>query len=157
MRALLQRVREANVTIDGKLHNRIGRGLLIFLGVTHNDTIEGAQHLARRCADMRIFEDNEGKMNLSVKDISGEALVISQFTLYADTRKGNRPSFVAAAAPEYAEQCYDEFIRAFGDYYRKDAVRTGVFRAMMDIQLINDGPVTVMVETKDAHNSGGGA
>jgi D-tyrosyl-tRNA(Tyr) deacylase len=150
MRALIQRVKEASVTIEGKLHNKIGKGLLIFLAVTHNDDAEAAEYLARRCTDMRIFEDPNGKMNLSVKDIAGEILVISQFTLYADTRKGNRPNFMNAAPPELAEQLYSRFIGALQQYHNADAVRSGMFRAMMEIGLINDGPVTIQLDSKDA-------
>jgi len=149
MRALIQRVKEASVTIDGAVHNRIGAGILVFLGVAQTDNSEQAQYLARRCADLRIFEDNFGKMNFSVKETAREVLIVSQFTLYADTRKGNRPSFVDAASPEIAEPLYLEFVRAFGAYYKPEAIHTGVFRAMMDIALINDGPVTILVESKD--------
>ena len=148
MRALVQRVRDASVSIDGLVHGRINRGIVIFLGVTHTDSTESAHELASRCASLRIFQDSEAKMNLSLKDIGGSALVVSQFTLYADTRKGNRPSFIGAAEPEKAERLYDDFVRFLGIQLGKDKVCTGVFRAMMDIQLINDGPVTVMIESK---------
>ncbi len=148
MRALIQRVKESSVTIDGKLHSKIEKGLLVLLGVTHTDTPQGAQYLARRCADLRIFEDDQGKMNLSVKDIQGEVMVVSQFTLYGDTRKGNRPSFIDAAPPEKANALYEEFVNCLRNEIGNEHVATGVFRAMMDVQLINDGPVTVMVEDK---------
>jgi D-tyrosyl-tRNA(Tyr) deacylase len=152
MRALIQRVKQASVAIDGSVHVRIGRGLLIFLGVAGIDDSEAAHYLARRCASLRIFEDEAGKMNLSVKDVEGNALVISQFTLYADTRKGNRPNFIEAAPPEVAEKLYDEFVTRLKFELGDSKVGTGIFRAMMDISLINDGPVTVMVESKnDAH------
>ena len=149
MRALIQRVKEAGVTVGGKIHNRIGSGLLIFLGVAHADTEHDARYLARRCADLRIFEDGDGKMNLSLKNISGEALVISQFTLYADTRRGNRPSFTDAAPPADAERLYESFIRFLREALGDERVKDGVFRAMMDIHLVNDGPVTIMIESKE--------
>jgi len=148
MRALVQRVRSASVSIGGALHSNIGKGMLIFLGVTHKDTSEATSYLARRCADLRIFEDAQEKMNLSVKDIHGEVLVVSQFTLYADTRKGNRPSFVDAAPPQQAETLYEEFVKFLRQEIGDNKVKTGVFRAMMDVQLVNDGPVTVMLEDK---------
>ena len=149
MRALLQRVKESSVSIGGNLYSKIGKGLLILLGVAQNDTPEAATYLAQRCANLRIFEDAEAKMNLSVKDAGGEALVVSQFTLYGDTRKGNRPSFTDAAPPALAELLYEEFIRHLRLELGAARVSTGVFRAMMDVQLINDGPVTVMIESKE--------
>lgn len=149
MRALIQRVKEASVSIDGSLHDAIGCGLLIFLGIKHGDTEEGAKYLAQRCADARIFEDAQEKMNLSVKEIAGSALVISQFTLYADTRKGNRPSFTDAASPEIAEELYDKFVYYLREEIGTENVKTGIFRAMMDIRLINTGPVTIIIESKD--------
>ena len=148
MRALLQRVKQASVSIDGSVHNSIEHGLLIFLGVTHLDTSDAALYLAQRCASLRIFEDQLGKMNLSVKDVQGSTLVISQFTLYADTRKGNRPSFTDAAQPEHARLLYEEFIRFLKLEVGDTNVVTGNFGAMMQIGLVNDGPVTVMVESK---------
>ena len=150
MRALIQRVKESSVSINGSLHNKIGRGLLILLGVKHGDIELDSEYLAQRSADLRIFEDDQGKMNLSVKDISGEALVISQFTLYADTHKGNRPSFTDAATPEIAESLYNSFVLDLQGEIGNEKVKTGIFRAMMDIHLVNDGPVTVMIESKES-------
>ncbi len=149
MRALIQRVKEASVSIDGNLHNAIERGLLILLGIKQGDTEEDTKYLAHRCADARIFEDAQEKMNLSVKDIVGSALVISQFTLYADTHKGNRPSFTDAASPEIAEELYDKFVYYLRDEIGTENVKTGIFRAMMDIQLINTGPVTIIIDSKE--------
>ena len=149
MRALVQRVKQASVSIDGTVYSEIRRGMLVFLGVTHRDTAEDGQYLAQRCGNLRIFEDSENKMNLSVKDIGGKALVVSQFTLYADTRKGHRPSFVDAARPEAAEQLYAKFVESLRAELSESQVRTGMFRAMMDISLINDGPVTIMLESKN--------
>ena len=149
MRALIQRVKQASVSINGSLHSQIERGLLIFLGITHSDTSEAGKYLAQRCANLRIFEDVEGKMNLSVRDVEGSALVISQFTLYADTRKGNRPSFVDAAPPDLAEKLYDDFVKHLRLELGATRVQTGMFRAMMAVHLINDGPVTIMVESKE--------
>ena len=135
------------MSINGALYNKIERGLLIFLGVGSMDNAEDAEYLAQRCANLRIFEDNVGKMNLSVKDISGEALVISQFTLYADTRKGNRPSFTDAAPSERAENYYNQFISFLRNEIGGEKVYSGEFRAMMDIALVNDGPVTILLES----------
>ena len=149
MRALIQRVKHASVSINGSLHCQIGRGLLILLGVAADDNHEATVYLANRCSNLRIFEDNAGKMNCSVKDIGGSALVVSQFTLYADTRKGNRPSFTEAAAPEIAEKFYDEFVATLKSELGDSHVGSGIFRSMMDISLINDGPVTMMLESKN--------
>ena len=148
MRALVQRVSEANVVVGGVEVNSIQQGLLIFLGITHTDTEQDCQYLAQRCTSLRIFEDAEGKMNLCVKEIDGSALVISQFTLYADTRKGNRPSFIDAGRPEMAEKLYEAFVHSLRNEMGESKVVTGVFRAMMDISLVNTGPVTVMLESK---------
>ena len=148
MRALLQRVKQASVSIDGTVHGGIERGIVVFLGVTHQDTGADAKYLAQRCGDLRIFEDAEGKMNLSLKDVGGSALVISQFTLYADTHKGNRPSFTDAAPPGAAEILYNEFVTSLRAEVSLAKVHTGVFRARMDVGLVNDGPVTIMLETK---------
>lgn len=150
MRALIQRVKHASVDIDGKLHNHIGQGILIFLGIRNGDSVGGAESLAQRCADLRIFSDDEGKMNLSVKDILGSALVVSQFTLYADTRRGNRPSFTESAPPEEAERLYNAFVLHLRRLLGDGKVCTGKFRAMMDVGLVNDGPVTVMLESKNS-------
>lgn len=148
MRALLQRVKSASVVVDGTVRGEIGKGLLIFLGVGRHDSGEAARALASRCAAMRIIGDDEGRMNRSVKETAGSALVISQFTLYADTRKGHRPSFTGAAPPARAEELYEEFVEALRADLGRERVATGVFGAMMDVHLINDGPVTVMVEGK---------
>jgi len=148
MRALIQRVRRSSVTIDGKTHSSIEAGMLVLLGVKQGDQEADAEYLADRCAALRIFEDADGKMNLSVQDIHGSALVVSQFTLYGDTRKGNRPSYSEAAPPERAEELYEHFVGCLRRSLGESSVATGVFRAMMDVELVNDGPVTVMVESK---------
>ncbi len=143
MRALVQRVTEASVTVDGKIVGAIDHGLCVLVGVTHDDDVAKAHKLAEKLWKLRIFGDDEGKMNRSVNDVDGALLVISQFTLYADTRKGNRPSYVDAAAPEVAEPLIEELVshlRAQGA-----DVRTGRFRADMKVALVNDGPVTVAV------------
>ena len=148
MRALIQRVSSASISVDKKIINEIGNGILIFLGVKNSDTNEDAEYLAYRCANLRIFNDENEKMNLSVKDVTGSALVISQFTLYGDTRKGHRPSYIEAAQPEQAEQLYNYFVEKLCVELGSEKVKTGIFRAMMEIELVNDGPVTVMVESK---------
>ena len=142
MRAFLQRVSQASVTVDGEVTGAIGRGLLTLLGVREGDTEPEAERLANKVLQLRIFPDDHGKMNRSLAEISGELLVISQFTLYADTRKGNRPSYSRAARPETAEPLY----RLFIEFCRKAGLRveTGVFGARMDVHLVNDGPVTLM-------------
>jgi D-tyrosyl-tRNA(Tyr) deacylase len=149
MRALVQRVKRCSVTIDGKLHGSIQTGILILLGMKSSDTNSDAEYLAARCSSLRIFEDEAGKMNLSVHDIKGEAMVVSQFTLYGDTRKGNRPSYTDAAPPQIAEVLYDRFIEYLQTYLGDQHVASGVFRALMDVELINDGPVTLMLESKN--------
>jgi D-tyrosyl-tRNA(Tyr) deacylase len=148
MRALIQRVTGASVMVDGSVYASIGTGLLIFLGITHGDSTGDVEYLARRCCDLRIFEDGNGKMNRSVRDVEGAVLVVSQFTLYGDTRKGNRPSFVDAAPPEISEPLYNSFVEEMLSLLGQEKVKTGQFRAMMSVQLVNDGPVTVTVESK---------
>ena len=139
MRALVQRVSEASVTVGGEEVARIGRGLLVLLGVRRGDTQAEADRIVRKLLALRVFEDDAGKMNRSVQDVGGEVLCVSQFTLYGDTRKGNRPSFVDAAPPEEAEQLYESVREGL-------AARGGVFGARMAVALVNDGPVTLLIE-----------
>ncbi|MCB0726205.1 MAG: D-tyrosyl-tRNA(Tyr) deacylase [Ignavibacteriae bacterium] len=147
MKAVIQRVKKASVSIDGEVYSKIGSGLLILLGVCKDDKDEYAQFIAKKIADLRIFSDDEGKMNLSVKDIKGELLVISQFTLCSDKDKsGNRPSFMKAELPERADRIYRDVVNELSVYYDKDKVRTGVFAACMEVELVNDGPVTIILE-----------
>ena len=145
MRACLQRVARAHVTVDGEVCGRIDRGLLVLLGVLRGDTEAEARQLAEKIVAMRIFDDMAGKMNLSVADVGGAVLVVSQFTLAGDCRKGRRPSFDAAAPPEEAERLYELFIRLIAE--QGIPVATGRFRAQMLVELVNDGPVTFVVET----------
>lgn len=144
MRALIQRVSKASVTVEGQIISQIGRGLLILLGVGHGDTEEQTTFLAEKTANLRIFEDEQGKTNLSILDVKGEAIVVSQFTLYADTRKGRRPSFIDAALPEVAEPLVDRFV----ELLRRHGIptQTGKFGAHMEVQIHNDGPVTIWLE-----------
>lgn len=147
MRAVVQRTKEASVTVEGRVTGQIQHGLMVLLGVTHEDTERDAKFLADKIAGLRIFEDEDEKMNLSVTDTGGQVLSISQFTLYGDARKGRRPNFMAAARPEQAEGLYEQFngfLRAAGL-----TVATGVFGAMMDVQLVNSGPVTILLDSKD--------
>jgi len=146
MKAVLQRVSQASVTIDGDCVGRISRGLLVLLGVQQGDTESDAHSLADKAIALRIFDDADGKMNLSVEDVQGSVLVVSQFTLLGDCRKGRRPSFVDAAPPELAERLYDIFVAAIG--VRGIPVATGKFRAHMDVALVNDGPVTLLLDSK---------
>ncbi len=144
MRALIQRVSQASVTVEGRIVGEIGRGFVVLLGVTHNDGEAEATWLARKVAGLRVFEDAEGKMNASLADVDGSLLVISQFTLYGDTRKGRRPSFIDAARPEQAEPLVEIFVTALRE--RGFHVATGVFGAHMLVNIRNDGPVTLMLE-----------
>lgn len=144
MKLLIQRVSQASVTVENQTVGHIGPGILALVGITHNDTADHAIWLANKLVNLRIFEDSEGKMNRSLLDRQGEALIISQFTLYADCNEGRRPSFIRAAPPEIANPIYEVFVKEV----RKTgiSVATGVFGASMQITLVNDGPVTVMLE-----------
>ena len=148
MKALIQRVREASVTINGQIHGSIGNGLLILLGVGVDDDVSDAAKLASRIPKLRIFNDENGLMNFSCSDACGEYLVISQFTLLADSRKGNRPSYIQAARPEQAVPLYEMFVSTLKAESGKE-IKTGVFGADMKVALINDGPVTIMMDTKE--------
>ncbi|RJP58825.1 MAG: D-tyrosyl-tRNA(Tyr) deacylase [Ignavibacteriales bacterium] len=149
MRALVQKVKEGGVYIsENNYFAEIGKGLVILLGVTHEDGENEINFVADKCSNLRIFPDDGGKMNLSVKDIDGEILVISQFTLYGDARKGNRPSYTEAASPELADKIYQQFISRLKSNLGDSKIKTGQFGAMMEVKIINDGPVTIMVESK---------
>lgn len=148
MKAIVQRVRAGSVSIGGAVHSSIKLGLVILLGVGKGDAEKDAVFLADKCSGLRIFEDGEGKMNLSVRDVGGSALVVSQFTLYGDARKGNRPSFTEAASPEEAEPLYETFVGRMRANLGDQHVATGAFRAMMDVHILNDGPVTIILETE---------
>jgi D-tyrosyl-tRNA(Tyr) deacylase len=147
VKALIQRVSSASVTVEGNCVAEINTGLLILLGVTESDTQKEASWLASKVVNMRIFNDAEGKMNLSLLDVGGDALAVSQFTLYADARKGNRPSYIQAARPEKAKPLYEAFVAELEKLLGKP-VHTGVFGADMKVSLVNDGPVTIMLETQ---------
>ncbi|MER2116018.1 MAG: D-aminoacyl-tRNA deacylase [Solibacillus isronensis] len=146
MRVILQRSKQASVTVDGQVTGAIQKGYVLLVGITHSDTEEDIKYVAKKITDLRIWEDEDGKMNRSIAEAGGDILSISQFTLYADTRKGKRPSFVEAARPEQAKplwEAFNEQLKANGLH-----VETGVFGAMMDVALINDGPVTITIESK---------
>lgn len=150
MRALVQRVKEGGVYISSDNYEKnIGKGMVVLLGVRDSDGLEEVNFVADKCCNLRIFEDDKGKMNLSIKEINGEMLIISQFTLYGDARKGNRPSFTEAAVPELAKELYEDFINRVKLNIGEDKVKSGVFGAMMDVKIINDGPVTILVESKE--------
>ncbi len=147
MIAVIQRVAKASVTIDGKLHSEIGKGLLILLGVKSGDNEGQVKYLSKKIIDLRIFSDEQDKMNLSVKDFDGEIMVISQFTLCADNGKsGNRPSFVQAEKPERANELYEKMISEMKTIYDEAKIKSGVFAADMKVELLNDGPVTIILE-----------
>ena len=154
MKALLQRVSEASVEVEGRVIGAIGGGLLVLLGVETGDREAAADRLARKVAALRIFEDAAGKMNRSVREVGASVLVVSQFTLLADVRKGNRPSFTAAAAPELAERLYEHFCAKLRE--QGLAVATGRFGARMAVRLINDGPVTIWLDSATLHPSTAG-
>jgi D-aminoacyl-tRNA deacylase len=154
MVALIQRVQQASVEVDGAVVGAIGPGLLVLLGVAHGDTEREADWLARKTTDLRVFPDADGKMNRSLLDTGGEVLVVSQFTLLGDARKGNRPSFVGAAPPEEADRLYRYFAAKLSEALGRP-VPTGVFGAMMQVRLVNDGPVTLWVERKGETGNGG--
>ena len=144
MKAVIQRVSCASVKVDNKIVGQINKGFVVLLGITHTDTEKEAKFIAAKIANLRVFEDNEGKMNLSLKDVKGEVLIISQFTLYGDARKGNRPGFTEAARPEIAIPLYEYFITEI-----KKAgitVATGIFGAKMEVEIHNSGPVTIILE-----------
>jgi len=145
MKVVVQRVSRAEVRVDGNSVGRIGRGILVFVGIGREDTAEQADYLAQKVIQLRIFEDKEGKMNLSSLEAAAEILVVSQFTLYGDCRKGRRPSFDKAADPQKGEELYDHFVDALR--HQNINVETGQFRAMMDVELVNDGPVTFILES----------
>lgn len=146
MRVIVQRVTEASVSIDGKIHSRIGRGFLVLLGIVENDTKDDIDWLVGKITRMRIFDDSEGKMNCSLQDVGGELLVVSQFTLHASTKKGNRPSFIKAARPETAIPLYETFLTQCSDELGKPCA-SGEFGADMQVALTNDGPVTIMIDS----------
>ncbi len=147
MRVILQRSKKSKVTVEGEITGKIDKGLVLLVGVTHDDTEEDADYLAEKISGLRIFEDEEGKMNLSIKDVGGDILSVSQFTLYADTRKGRRPSFVYAAKPTHAQKLYEYFNEQLEKKGLK--VETGIFGAMMEVSILNDGPVTIILDSKN--------
>lgn len=145
MRAVVQRVTRGRVTVDGQTSGEIGRGVVVLLGVGQDDGPADAEYLARKVTGLRIFEDQQGKMNLALADVGGQALVVSQFTLYGDCRRGNRPSFSTAAPSEKGKQLYDYFVEKLRE--TGIAVQTGVFQAHMQVEIINDGPVTLLLDS----------
>ncbi|MDG1072148.1 MAG: D-aminoacyl-tRNA deacylase [Akkermansiaceae bacterium] len=148
MRVVLQRVSDAQVSVSNKVISRIGAGFLVLLGIEEIDTLDDATWLVGKISKMRVFDDSEGKMNLSLKDISGEALVVSQFTLHAGTKKGNRPSFIKAAQPAHAKPLYENFCDSLSTEIDKPVSR-GEFGTMMEVSLTNDGPVTILIDSQN--------
>ena len=151
MRAVVQRVSQARVVVAGQTVGQIERGLLVLLGVGQNDTLQDAEYLARKIAALRVFSDSQGKMNLALSEAGGEVLAVSQFTLYGDTRKGNRPSFIEAAAPDQGKRLYEQFC----DLLTKQGitVQTGIFQADMQVHLVGDGPVTIWLDSSERNRS----
>lgn len=148
MRAVIQRVSKASVTIEGKVHSQIGNGLLVLMGIEDADTLDDIQWLSSKIVNLRIFDDAEGVMNESVKDINGDIILVSQFTLHASTRKGNRPSYIKASKPDVAVPLYEKMIQQLSDDLGKK-IGTGEFGADMKVELLNDGPVTIVIDTKN--------
>ena len=148
MRTVIQRVSEASVTIEGKVKSEIGTGLLILLGIEPEDKEEDILWLCKKIANLRIFDDADGVMNKSVQDIDGNIIVVSQFTLHASVKKGNRPSYIRAAKPEIAVPLYEHFVRILG-FESKKVIQTGEFGADMKVRLLNDGPVTILIDSKN--------
>ena len=148
MRAVIQRVSEASVAVDQKIEGEIAEGLLIFLGIVPEDTSEDLEWLSKKIVNLRIFDDNRGVMNLSLKEQNGAALVISQFTLHAQTKKGNRPSYIKAARPDIAIPLYQQFIMQLENDLGKE-IQTGIFGANMQVSLLNDGPFTLIIDSKN--------
>ena len=148
MRAVIQRVSKASVTIDNKIYSQIKNGLLVLVGIEDADTAEDGEWLSGKIVNLRVFNDDNGVMNVSVKDINGDILVVSQFTLHASTKKGNRPSYIKASNPEFAIPMYEKFIQQLSNDLGK-TVGTGVFGADMKVELLNDGPVTIFIDTKN--------
>ena len=148
MRVVIQRVTKASVIIDGKIHSSIDNGLLVLLGIEDADTDEDIEWLSAKIVNLRIFNDENGVMNVSVKDVNGDILVVSQFTLHASTKKGNRPSYIKASKPEFAIPMYEKFVQQVTNDLGK-RVQTGVFGADMKVELLNDGPVTIVIDTKN--------
>jgi D-tyrosyl-tRNA(Tyr) deacylase len=146
MRAVIQRVSRAEVRVGSETAGKIGHGILVLLGVSNDDTEKDAEYLLEKTLNLRIFEDSDGKMNRSLRDIDGELLVVSQFTLYGDTRRGRRPSYIKAATPEKANELYEFFVKSARQQISK--VETGRFQAMMDVELVNEGPVTIMLDSE---------
>jgi D-tyrosyl-tRNA(Tyr) deacylase len=148
MRAVIQRVSKASVTIDHKIHSQIGKGLLVLLGIEDADTSEDIEWLSAKIVNLRIFNDENGVMNISITDVHGEILVVSQFTLHASTKKGNRPSYIKASKPDVAIPLYEKFLQQISNDLGKQ-VCAGIFGADMKVELINDGPVTIVMDTKN--------
>ena len=148
MRAVVQRVKRAEVRVDGRVVGRISKGLLVLIGVGVRDEYDDVKWMADKLVNLRIFEDDDSKMNLSLLDVGGEILLVSQFTLYGDCRRGRRPSFTDAADPEKGRDMFEKLIAYLKENYRNLRIETGVFRAMMEVELINDGPVTILLDSE---------
>lgn len=146
MRVVLQRVKEASVSIDGEVQATIGAGFLLLVGIGPEDTADDLAYICRKVVNMRIFSDDQGKMNLSIQDVGGAILSVSQFTLFAQTKKGNRPAFTGAAQPDLAKSLYEDFNQLLADFV---PVETGIFGADMQVALVNDGPVTILLDSKN--------